>query len=118
MGGRGESPGGLAQTEQLIVTLDTVAIAATFLIVLAVLVLDVTGRVRRAPYFRWQGAGLLLMFGVMFATQLAEDRGWPSSRLHALHSIEMPVILAGIAFVGVGLLVFARERGRRDTTHR
>jgi len=102
----------------MIVTLDTVVFAAPFLVVLAVLVLDVTGRVRRAPYFRWQGAGLLLMFGVLFATQLAEDRGWPSSRLNALHSIEMPVILAGIALLSVGLLVYARERSRRGTAQR
>jgi len=59
-----------------------VAIAAAWLIGLAVLVLDVTGRWRRGAHFRWQGSGLLLGLSVVLLDSLAELSGWPEGQRH------------------------------------
>jgi hypothetical protein len=92
---------------------DVVVIAAAWLLILAVLVLDLTGVWRRGTYFRWQGAGLLLMLGVVLISMFAESRGWPASRLHVLRMITFPLALPGFALVLIG--VFAHVRARRGS---
>jgi len=87
-----------------------VVLAAAWLLILAMLVLDLTGPRRRGAYFRWQGAGLLLMFGVVLTSTFAEFRGWPASRLHVLRMITFPLALPGFALVLIGVFVHVRAR--------
>jgi hypothetical protein len=91
---------------------DVVLFAAVWLLILAVLVLDLTGVWRRGAYFRWQGAGLLLIFGVVLISVFAEFRGWPASRLHVLRMITFPL---GFVFVLIGVFVHViARRKQRD----
>jgi len=87
-----------------------VVLAAAWLLVLAVLVLDLTGLWRRGAYFRWQGAGVLLINGVVLASAFAEFRGWPASRLHVLRMATFPLMLPGFALLLTGILVYGRAR--------
>jgi hypothetical protein len=86
-----------------------VVFAASWLLILAVLALDLTGLWRRGAYFRWQGAGLLLTNGVVLASLFAHLRGWSGTRL-LLDRMTFPVLLAGFALVLVGMFVRARAR--------
>jgi hypothetical protein len=93
-------------------TLGVVALAASWLVVVAALVLDLTGRWRKGAYFRWQGFGLLLGIGAVLTSAFAQLRGWPASQLHGLRMITDPVTVAGAALVVVG--AFAQLRARRS----
>lgn len=89
---------------------DVVVFAAAWLLISAVLVLDLTGVWRRGAYFRWQGAGLLLVLGVVLISVFAEFRGWPASRLHVLRMITFPLALPGFALILIGVFVAVRAR--------
>ena len=86
--------------------------AAFWLLILALLALDVTGVSRRGAYFRWQGAGLLLISSAILANGVALLLGWPVSRLHTFKTMTLPVGLAGFALVIVGIFVYGRARRR------
>ena len=92
------------------VTLGVVVLAASWLLVLTLLVLDLTGLWRRGAYFRWQGTGLLLINGVVLTSGVALLRGWPGSRLDTIRMMTFPVMLAGFALLGVGIFVQSRAR--------
>jgi hypothetical protein len=94
------------------VPLSMILLAVSWLAILVVLVLDLTGLRRRAAYDRWIGTGLLLMNGVILTTQFAELHGRQSNQLEMLHTIELPVVLAGAAIVGVGACKALRGRQR------
>ena len=85
-------------------------LAAAWLFLLVVLVLDLTGLWRRSARFRWQAAGGLLMNGVVLASAFAEFRGWPASRLHVLRMVTFPLMLPGFALLLAGILVSGRAR--------
>ena len=87
-----------------------VALAAAWLLTVALLVLDLIGRMRRGTYFRWQGVGTLLAIGAMLTSAFAELRGWPAGQLYRLRMIADPVIVAGAALVIVAASVPFRAR--------
>ena len=89
-----------------------VALAAAWLLTVAVLVLDLTGRWRRGTYFRWQVVGILLGIGAALTSAFAQLRGWPAGQLHGLRMIADPVIVAGAALVVVA--ASAQLRARRS----
>jgi hypothetical protein len=93
-------------------TLGVVALAAAWLLTLAVLALDVTGIWRRGAYFRWQGTGMLLMIGVVLTSAFAEFRGWPAGRLHVLRMATFPLMLPGFALLLIA--IFVHDRARHD----
>jgi hypothetical protein len=86
-----------------------IVLAASWLLVLTVLALDFAGVLRRGTAWRWQGSGLLIMNGAVLVNSFLEFRGWPYSRLHTVHWITMPAILAGAVPLGIGLVVLSRQ---------
>jgi hypothetical protein len=93
-----------------------VLLAAAMCLVVVTLILHWTGLWWRGPHFTWQGTGILLITGTIFVSQLADSRRWPRSRVDALRSIELPVILAGVVLVTVGLIVYQRAQSRGGPT--
>jgi hypothetical protein len=91
-----------------------VLLAVAWLVVVAVLVLDLTGRWRRGAGFRWQAVGLLLGLGAVLTSAVARLRGWPDGQLHGLLMITDPATVAGAVLVLVGAFVQLRtlRRGR------
>ena len=86
-----------------------IVLAASWLLVLTVLALDFAGVLRRGTAWRWQGSGLLIMNGAVLVSSFLEFRGWPYSRLHAVHWITTPAILAGAVPLGIGVVVQFRQ---------
>ena len=89
-----------------------IVVSAAWLVIAAVLVLEVTGVRQRGRHARWQGAGLLLLMSAAVADAFTARRGWPPGQVQAIH-------LAGLAVAAVGGLVFmlglrrsARDPGR------
>ena len=93
-----------------------ITLAASWLLLLTVLVLEFAGIRRRGTAWRWQGTGLLIMNTAALIYTFAQVRGWSYARLDTLISITFPVTLAGGAFfvIGVAVLVRAGGRARRD----
>jgi uncharacterized membrane protein YhaH (DUF805 family) len=87
-----------------------IVLAASWLVILTILVLDFAGRTRRGTFWRWQGTGFLLMIGDSLANEFAEYRGWSPSRLDTLNWITLPLGLAGLVLVGIGTAKLLRER--------
>jgi hypothetical protein len=94
----------------MIEALLVVVLAASWLTILARLVLDLTGLRRLGAYDRWPGTALLLINGVVLTTLFAELRGWPNSRLGILRLILLPIMLAGLALLGFSIRVRAKTR--------
>jgi hypothetical protein len=88
------------------------ALAAAWLLAVAVLTLDLTGVWRRGAYFRWQGLGVLIGIGAGLTSAFAQFRGWPASQLHGLRMITDPLTLAGAALLLVASLL---QSGTRHT---
>ena len=87
-----------------------ILLGAVWLVVAAVLLLDLTGLRRRGRYLRWQAAGLLLVMAAVLAELSAVQRGWSFSALHVLHLAGLAVVLAGLGLGGIGLRVQASAR--------
>jgi hypothetical protein len=86
-----------------------ILLAASWLLVLTLLVLDLADVLRRGTAWRWQATGSLLAIGAVLASAFLEFRGWPYSRLHTVRLITTPVILAGVVLLGIGLVVQFRQ---------
>jgi hypothetical protein len=59
-----------------------------------------------------------MMNSSTLASAFLEFRGWPYSRLHAVHLITMPVSLAGGVILAIGLVVLfgqPAKPGRPDS---
>jgi hypothetical protein len=83
--------------------------AGSWLVIVAVLVLDLTGVLHRGTGFRWQATGLLVMNTAVDATSFAHHHGWRFSQLIALGWATNAAILAGFATFIVGLVLQWRE---------
>jgi hypothetical protein len=88
------------------------ALAAAWLLTVAVLTLDLTGVWPRGVYFRWQGLGVLIGIGAELTSAFAQFRDWPASQLHGLRMITDPVTLVGAALLVVASLL---QSGTRRT---
>jgi hypothetical protein len=86
-----------------------IVVSSAWLVIAAVLVLELTGLRRRGQPARWQGAGLLLLMSAAVADAFTAQRGWPPARRQAVH-------LAGLAVAAAGGLIFLRglRRPARD----
>ena len=89
---------------------EVLALAAVWLLTVAVLTLDLTGAWRRGAYFRWQGLGVLIGIGGELTSAFAQFRGWPASQLHGLRLITDPVMVVGAALLLVALLLQSGTR--------
>ena len=93
--------------------LPVIALAASWLAALAVIVLDLTGVWRRGPYIRWQGFGVLLGIGAALTSSFVELRGWPASQLHGLRMVTDPIEVTGAVILTVASLGQVRARHQR-----
>jgi hypothetical protein len=86
-----------------------IVVSSAWLVIAAVLALEVTGLRRRGQPARWQSAGLLLLMSAAVADAFTAQRGWPPARLQGVH-------LAGLAVAAAGGLIFLRglRRPARD----
>jgi hypothetical protein len=78
-----------------------IVVGGAWLVIAAVLALDITGLRRRGRHARWQAAGLLLLMSAAVADAFTAQRGWPPARLQAVH-------LAGLGVAAAGGLIFLR----------
>jgi hypothetical protein len=94
-------------------TLSVVALAATWLTALALLVLDLTGLRQRGNWFRWQGLGVLIATSAALTSAFAELRGLAASQLHPLRLVTDPFEVAGSLLLLVSILGQAKARDQR-----
>jgi hypothetical protein len=87
-----------------------VVVAATWLLFLAVLIVDFAGITRRGTFWRWGAIGVLLVESAGVAGTFAQYRGWSSSRIDSVNSITIPLAVAGLVLISVGAVMRARER--------
>jgi len=90
--------------------------AAVCLGLLIGLVLYRAGVVRpgNKPAFGRQATGMLIALAAMLAESVADLRGWSASQRHELSRLAAPVILTGVALLGIGLVLGSGSRGRRN----
>jgi hypothetical protein len=81
----------------------------SWLLILTVLVLDLTGVLHRGTCFRWQATGLLIMNTAGEASSFAHHHGWMGSQTLVLDWATLAAMLAGFATLVVGLKIQARE---------
>jgi hypothetical protein len=86
------------------------ALCVGWLSVALALGLDLFGRKRRDPAFRWMGAGLLVMLSGGVLSQFTHVRRWPHDQLLAVGTVTLAVGLAGFACVIVGVVIRVRTQ--------
>jgi hypothetical protein len=93
--------------------LSLIVVSSAWLVIAAVLVLEVTGLRRRGRHVRWQAGGLLLLMSAAVADAFTAQRGWPPAPLRAVH-------MAGLGVAAAGGLIFLRglRRPARDPARR
>jgi hypothetical protein len=94
------------------VTLEELVLAGSWLLILAVLMLDLTAVLHRGTGFRWQATGLLVMSTAGDASAFAHHHGWAGSPIRVLDWATLPVMLAGFATLIVGLRIWSRETSK------
>jgi hypothetical protein len=88
-------------------------LAATWLAILTLVVLEFAGVTRRGTSWRWGGIGVLLVVSAGVADTFAQYRGWSFSRIDSVNSITIPVAVAGFILLSVGTVMRAREQRKR-----
>jgi hypothetical protein len=101
------------RSAKVTVLLDAIVLAVSWLLILTVLVLDLVGILRRGTGFRCQQVGVLIAVTAGSVIGFAHFRSWPDSRIVALQSIALPVMLVGLAVSGVGVAIQVVERRKR-----
>ena len=91
---------------------------AAWVIALTALLLDLSGLTRRGRSLRWRATGALVLMTGLLASEFARQRGWPPSALHIVQLITLLAILAGIAFLAIGIRVQASARRSPSTQPR
>lgn len=91
-----------------------ITLLVVWLSILTLLVLNLAGIAGRqfGTSWRWMAVGLLLLNGAAIVTMFAQFRGWTSDRVHALSTITMPAIVAGVAVIVLAAMLRTRERGK------
>jgi len=87
-----------------------IVVAATWLLIPAVLIVDFAGITRRGTFIRWGVIGVLLVESAGVADTFAQYRGWSSSRIDSVNSITIPIAVAGFVLLGIGQVMRAMER--------
>jgi hypothetical protein len=88
--------------------------AASFLLMLTLLTLDLTGVLRQRKPLRMTITGLLIMNGAALIRMTAGERGWSHTSLLAVDWITLALTLAAGGIVLVGVLgVFRKQDGAR-----
>ena len=86
----------------------------SWLIIAALLVLELAGVLRRGAPFLWQAIGLLIVDSAVAVSGLTHRYGWSGGPIAALQKVTIPAELAGLALVMIGVFVHAsRRRGGR-----
>jgi hypothetical protein len=98
------------QTGEVLVPLGVFVLAGSWLIIVTLLVLDLSGVLHRGTGFRWEATGLLIINTAVDASGFAHLHGWTGRQIYALQSATWPVMLAGFATVIVGVTIQERER--------
>jgi hypothetical protein len=91
-------------------TLWTLLPVGSWLLILTVLVLDLTGVLHRGTGFRWQAIGVLTMNTAVAVSALAHHYGRTHSQILALDRATLALIPAGFAITMVGLWIQPRSR--------
>ena len=96
--------------EEVMVLGAFITLTAGWLVVIAVLVLDMAG-IRRlgGAGRRWQGAGILLSTSGIMISSWAALRGWPPDGLRRIHPVTVVFVLAGTVILIAGLGIQARS---------
>jgi len=89
--------------------LGTLVGTGSWLLIVTMLVLDLTGVLHRGTGFRWQATGLLIVNTAVNVSGFAHRHGWTGSQIGALEIATLLVILAGFATFIVGLIIQAKE---------
>ena len=84
--------------------------AGSWLFLLTMLVLDLTGVLNRGRGVRWMGAGLLIENTVVGASGFVRDHRWTGGWTSVLEAATVPVIVTGFALLVVGATILDRER--------
>jgi NADH:ubiquinone oxidoreductase subunit K len=87
-----------------------VADAVSFLFMLTVLALDLSGVLRRGKPLRMTITGLLLMNGAALIRMIAGERGWSRTSLLAVDWIGLALTLTGVGVGLAGVLSMFREQ--------
>jgi hypothetical protein len=85
-------------------------LAGSWLLILTVLVLDLTGVLHRGTGYRWQATGVLIINSAVGASGFAHLHHWSDT----LEPTTVPVMLAGFATFIVGLVIQTRQRRKAD----
>lgn len=91
-------------------SLGALVLVGSWLVVLAMLVLELVGVLHRGIGFRCQATGLLVIATAVCALGFAHLHGWTGSQLHAVQSGSWPVMLAGFVAIIVGVIIQEMER--------
>ncbi len=91
-----------------------IVLTAGWLVILAALVLDFAGVLRRrgGASWRWMAVGLLVSDSSGLVNTFARVRGWSYGRELALDRVTLLVTLTGAVIAVAGAVVGGRERGR------
>jgi hypothetical protein len=96
--------------------LGVLVFGGSWLLIATLLMLELTGVVHRGAYFRWQGAGLLVIESAFGINALSHHYDWSGGPITVLQKAALPVELAGLALVAIGL--FVHLTGRRAERRR
>ena len=73
-----------------------IAVCVSWVVIVLALALDLSGRRRRHPAFRWMGAGLLVMNTGAVLSNFARVRHWTGGPLAALDKLDLVDELLGL----------------------
>lgn len=90
------------------------ALAAAWPVLLAVLLLDATGRRRLQAGRRWQGYGILLAVSGVPACAFSEASGWPVAQLPVTRHVMDAAILSGVGLLAIALAIQFRTGLQRE----
>jgi hypothetical protein len=93
--------------------LGVLAFGGSWLLILTLLALDLAGVLHRGAPFRWQATGLLIIDSAVGISAFTHRYRWSGGPIATLQKATIPVLLAGLALVTIGVFVHVMGR-RRD----
>jgi hypothetical protein len=91
-------------------TLETLMLASSWVFLLTMLVLDLTGVLRRGTGFRWTATGYLIAIAAEGSSRFAQSHDWTGSWASVLGTAAVAVAVAGFAIGIRGAVIQDRER--------
>jgi len=92
-----------------------IILAMAWIVIAAALGLDLSGRRRAWPGFRWLVGGLLILLSTELFSEFTHDRNWPGSQLLAIDVFSIVACVALLVCIAKAISV--RARSRRLTAH-